>query len=138
VSLGIARLGQSADRVTEIDLCGLYVKEANVYTDKSIVEARARTTNSLTSLKRVLNSANWKGTQTQVPHESASTPAKRGHSRPKGSENKKSAVGTAASTAAGEKGKWDRPLKLEYLLLRQRGMREREKGGEDAAQRSLL
>jgi len=151
VSLGIARLGQSADRVTEIDLCGLYVKEANVYTDKSIVEARARTTNSLTSLKRVLNSANWKGTQTQVsplsflpfafalrwlirrvnvltaslfglfffqvPHESASTPAKRGHSRPKGSENKKSAVGTAASTAAGEKGKWDRPLKVRPTLM---------------------
>ncbi|KAF8473042.1 hypothetical protein DFH94DRAFT_684486 [Russula ochroleuca] len=53
----------------------------------------------------------------QVPHESASTPAKRGHSRPKGSENKKSAVGTAASTAAGEKGKWDRPLKVRPTLM---------------------
>ncbi|KAF8478627.1 hypothetical protein DFH94DRAFT_751101 [Russula ochroleuca] len=46
----------------------------------------------------------------------ASTPAKRGRGRPKGSKNKKNAAGTAASTsevapAAGEKRKRGRPPK---------------------------
>jgi len=47
----------------------------------------------------------------------ATTPAKRGRGRPKGSKNKKSAAGTAASTsevapAAGEKRKRGRPPKV--------------------------
>ena len=58
-----------------------------------------------------------------VPHPGlASTPAKRGRGRPKGSKNKKSAAGTAASTsevapAAGEKRKRGRPPKVRSAEL---------------------
>ncbi len=52
----------------------------------------------------------------------ASTPAKRGRGRPKGSKNKKIAAGTAASTsevapAAGEKRKRGRPPKVRSAEL---------------------